>query len=172
MSPTINTWLTRMFLLLCIAIYSIHFLIIMQNAVNVPYWDEWMILEPDALPAGFSLRWVLLQEAEHRLVLTKLLSWGLFYLNGHNHVFSLAITYVMHGVLLTCIVVFARKVVPYLPLWVVLAFIVFLLTPINWENNFWGFQSTFRLSILFTVLASYSSSVSRKQYCAWGLARS
>lgn len=127
----------------------------MQNAVNVPYWDEWMILEPDALPAGFSLRWVLLQEAEHRIVLTKLLSWGLFYLNGHNHVLSMAITYVMYGVLLTFIVVFARKMVPHLPLWVVLAFIVFLLTPINWENNFWGFQSTFRLSLLFTVLASY-----------------
>ena len=155
MSPTINTWLTRILLLLCITLYIIHFWIILQNAVNVPYWDEWMILVPDALPAGFSLRWVLVQEAEHRLVLTKLLSWGLFYLNSHNHILSMAITYVMYGVLLTFIVVFARKMVPYLPLWGVLAFLVFLLTPINWENNFWGFQSTFRLSLLFTVLASY-----------------
>lgn len=155
MSPTINTWLTRLFLILCIAIYSIHFWLVLQNSVNVPYWDEWGILEPDALPAGFTLRWIVVQANEHRIVLTKLLSWGLFYVNGHNHVLSMVITYALYGVLLACIVLFARKMVPHLPLWVILAFIVFLLTPINWENNFWGFQSTFRFALLFPVLASY-----------------
>jgi hypothetical protein len=155
MSPTINTWLTRLFLVLCITIYNIHFWIILQNAVNVPFWDEWGILELEALPAGFTFGWIFTQANEHRIVLTKLSSWGLFYLNGHNHVLSMAITYALYGVLLACIVVFARKMVPHLPLWVVLAFIVFLLTPINWENNFWGFESSFRFAVLFTLLASY-----------------
>jgi hypothetical protein len=153
--PTINIWLTRLFLILCITIYSIHFWIIFQNAVNIAYWDEWIILYPDALPAGFRFSWIFQQANEHRLVLTKLLSWGLFYVSGHNHVLSTVITYALYGVLLTCIVLFARKMVPHLPLWVVLAFIVFLLAPINWENNYWGFQSTFRFAILFPLLASY-----------------
>jgi hypothetical protein len=155
MSPTINTWLTRLFLLLCITIYSIHFWVILQNAVNVPYWDEWGILAPDALPAGFTFRWIFEQANEHRIVLTKLSTWGLFYISAHNHILSMAFTYLLYGMLLTCIVFVARKTVPHLPLWAILAFIVFLLTPINWENNFWGFESSFRFAVLFVVLASY-----------------
>ena len=127
----------------------------MQNAVNVPYWDEWVILAPEALPAGFTFRWILAQANEHRIVLTKLSSWGLFYISAHNHILSMAITYVIYGVLLACIVMIARKTVPHLPMWVALAFLVFLLTPINWENHFWGFESSFRFAVLFTVLASY-----------------
>lgn len=154
-SPTITTWLTRLLLILCITIYSGHFWIIFKNAVNVPFWDEWGILNPDALPAGFTLRWIFQQANEHRIVPTKLLAWGLFYVSGHNHVLSMVITYAIYGLLLTCIVLFARRIVPHVPLWVTLAFIIFLLSPINWENHFWGFESSFRFAVLFTLLASY-----------------
>jgi hypothetical protein len=127
----------------------------LQNAVNVPFWDEWGILSPDALPAGFTIRWLFTQANEHRIVLTKLLAWGLFYVSGHNHILSMVITYAIYGLLLACILLFARRTAPHVPLWVNLAFIVFLLTPINWENNFWGFESSFRFAVLFTLLAVY-----------------
>ncbi len=154
-SRTISTWLTRLLLVLCIAIYSGHLWIILQNAVNVPFWDEWGILSPDALPAGFTFRWIFAQANEHRIVLTKLQSWALFYIDGHNHIVSLVFTYALWGVLLACVVLFARRMVPQLPLWVVLAFILLLLTPINWENNSWGFESCYRFAVLFPLLAVY-----------------
>ncbi|HEX6045898.1 MAG TPA: hypothetical protein VFZ22_15500 [Pyrinomonadaceae bacterium] len=155
MTPKLNTWLTALVLILCIAIAGAHLWVILQNAVNVPYWDEWGILSPDALPAGFTFRWIVAEANEHRLVPTKLLAWGLFYISGHNHILSMVITDVIYGLLLACIVFFARRMTPHLPLWVTLAFIIFLLTPINWENNFWGFESSFRFAVLFTLLAVY-----------------
>lgn len=155
MSPTLTTWLTRLLSILCITIYCIHLWVILQNAVNVPYWDEWEILSPHALPAGFTFSWIVEQANEHRIIPTKLLAWGLFYVNGHNHILSMVITYAIWGVLLGCIVLFARRMVPHLPLWVTLAFIIFLLSPINWENHFWGFESSFRFAVLFTLLATY-----------------
>ena len=155
MSQTTSTWLTRLLLVLCIAIFSGHLYIILQNAVNVPFWDEWGILSPDALPAGFSFRWTLTQANEHRVVLTKLQSWVLFYLNGHNHIVSLIFAYLLWGLLLACIVWFARRMAPHVPLWAVLAFVLLLLTPINWENNSWGFESCYRFAVLFALLAVY-----------------
>ena len=155
MSRTNRTWLTRLLLVLCVAIYSGHLWIILQNAVNVPFWDEWGILSPDALPAGFTFRWIFTQANEHRIVLTKLMIWMLFYANGHNHTVSLVITYLLWGLLLVCIVFFARRMAPHVPLWVVLAFMLLLLTPINWENNSWGFESCYRFAVLFALLAVY-----------------
>jgi hypothetical protein len=153
MSPTTSTWLTRLIFSLCITIYGVHLWIIVQNAVNVPFWDEWNILSPDALPAGFTFRWIFKQDGEHRMVPTRLLAWALFYVSGHNHVLSIVITFALYGLVLACIALFARRMAPHLPLWATLAFILFLLSPINWENNFWGLQSTYRFTLIFTLLA-------------------
>ena len=152
---TIFTWLTRLLLTLCIAIYIGHLGIILRNAVNVPFWDEWGILSPDALPAGFTFKWIFAQANEHRIVLTKLQTWALFYLSGHNEILSLLVAYALWGVLLVCIVLFARRMAPDVPVWVVLAFILLLLTPINWENNSWGFESCYRFALVFALLAAY-----------------
>ncbi len=152
---TITTWLTRFLVVVCIAIFIAHFWVVFQNAVNVPFWDEWGILSPDGLPAGFTFRWLVEPMNEHRMVPTKLLIWGLFYLDGHNHVISILITYAMWGVVLATIVVFARRVAPIVPLWATIAFIILLLTPISWENNFMGLESHIRFAILFSLVAVY-----------------
>lgn len=155
MSSAISVWLTRLLLILAVTIYIAHFWIIFQNAVNVPFWDEWHILDPDALPAGFTLRWIFTQINEHRIVPTKLQTWGLYYVSGHDHILSMVFNYAIYGVILACIVLFARKMVPHMPVWATLAFIILLLTPINWENSSWGFESCYRFAVLFTLLAWY-----------------
>ena len=155
LTPTITSRLTKLLLVLCIAIYIGHFWIIFRNSVNVPWWDEWGILSPDALPAGFTFRWIIEQANEHRIVPTKLLAWALFYTSGHNYILSKAVTYAIYGLILVCIVLFARRMVPHMPLWVTLAFIIFLLTPINYEINFGGFGTAFHFGVLFTLLAVY-----------------
>ena len=154
-TPTITSRLTKLLLVLCIAIYVGHFWIIFKNAVNVPWWDEWGILSPDALPAGFTVRWIIEQANEHRIVPTKLLAWALFYTSGHNYNLSKAATYAIYGLILVCIVLFARRMVPHMPLWGTLAFIIFLLSPINYEINFGGFGTAFHFGVLFTLLAAY-----------------
>ena len=154
-SPHVSLWLTIIFLTLCVALYAAHFWVIYKNAVNVLFWDEWGLLDPKALPAGFSFRWIVGQVNEHRIALTKLLMSVLFYVSGLNQVLNMAITYALYGVLLSCLVFFAQRMVPHQPKWITLAFIVFLLSPANWENHFWGFQSAYHFSVLFSLLTAF-----------------
>lgn len=151
----INTWLTRVLLVVCVALYAGHLWVICANAVNVPFWDEWGFLRPDGMPAGLTAGWLFGQENEHRIVLTKLLAWALLRTTGWDLVANIVVTYVIYGALLACIFLFARRVVPHLPAWVTLAFTPFLLSPINWENHFWGIQSSYHLAMLFSLLAAY-----------------
>ena len=153
-SATVKSWLTKLPLLCFVALYFGHMWVIYQNSVNVPFWDEWVLLRPRGLPSGLSW-WVFEQANEHRIIPTNLLTLLLLYTTGWNHVVSMLVTYALYGVLLAALYVFARKTVPHLPAWVVFAFLAFLLSPINWENHFWGFESSYHFAMLFSLLAAY-----------------
>ena len=57
--------------------------------------------------------------------------------------------------LLVVIVLFCRKYAPQVAAWIVLSFIPFLLSPINWENHFWAFQMQVHFSLLFLFATLY-----------------
>lgn len=136
-------------------VYAIHFTILQGYAVNVPYMDEWDALNPDQLPAGFSLNWLFSQHNEHRIVTTRLFTWALYKLNAWNLITHQTFNFLLYGLLLFLIVMFARKFLPELGSWVILGFILFLLSPIDWENHFWGFQMQFHFSLLFFLATVY-----------------
>lgn len=154
----------RLALLLCLGLYAIHFVILQRHAVNVPYWDEWDALNPDQLPAGFSLSWLFSQHNEHRIVTTRLFTWALYKLNGWDLVTHQTINFLLYGLLLFLIVLFAKKFLPELGSWTILVFMLFLLSPINWENHFWGFQMQFHFSLLFFLAAIYFWYDERQQW--------
>lgn len=145
----------RLAVLLCLGLYVIHFAILQGYAVNVPYWDEWDALDPNQLPAGFSLSWVFSQHNEHRIVTTRLFTWALYKLNGWNLITHQTINFLLYALLLFLIVCFARRFLPQLGSWIILVFMLFLLSPIAWENHFWGFQMQFHFSLLFFLAAVY-----------------
>ncbi len=151
----LRTLALRLALLSCLSLYAIHFIILQGYAVNIPYWDEWDALNPNQLPAGFSLRWLFSQHNEHRIVTTRLFTWVLYRLNGWNLVTHQTINFLLYGVLLVVVILFARKFVPQVKAWVVLSFTPFMLSPINWENHFWGFQMQFHFSLLFLIATIY-----------------
>lgn len=151
----LRKWMFRIALLACLILYFVHFTILQGYAVNVPFWDEWNALNPDQLPSGFSLKGLFAQHNEHRIVTTKLLTWSLYQLGEWNLVTHQTINFLIYGLLLFMIVRFARRTVPQLDVWIVLSFIPFLLSPINSENHFWGFQTQFHFSLLFFLAAIY-----------------
>jgi hypothetical protein len=144
-----QTLAARLTLAACLGLYFVHFAIVMTHAVNVPFWDEWEMLAPQQLPAGLSLAWLYEQHNEHRVVTSKLLTWALYRFNGWNHVGHQAINFLLYGLLLFVLVRFAKRSAPWLDTWISVSFIIFLLSPIAYENHFWGFQSTFHFSLLF-----------------------
>ena len=140
-------------LLICVGIYLTHFINILKYAVNIPFWDEWEALTPTGILANPTLEQLFAQHNEHRIVTTKLLTLLLYKLDGWNIITHQAVNFVIFGFLLYLMVHLVEIYVPQLPVWILLCFIPFLLTTLNWENHFWGFQSQFHFSLLFLLIS-------------------
>lgn len=145
----------RLPLLVFILLYVSHFMVIWSNAVDVPYMDEWELLGGGALSQKFPVDWFFAQHNEHRMVTTKVLVWLQYRLTHWNLPIHQAINFLIYGLLIGVTIRFARKVDPHLKLWVIVSFAILLLSPLNSQNHFWGFQSTFHFVLLFFIGAVF-----------------
>src|SRR4051812_46789729 len=128
----------------CVVMFLMHFAIILHYSVNVPFWDEWGAFSDSALPSGLSLKWLFTQHNEHRIVLTKLLTWSLFKFDGWNIALNHAINFMIYGLILFGAITFGVKRRFGEEAYRVSLFTIpFLLSPINEENHLWAFQSQF-----------------------------
>jgi hypothetical protein len=143
----------RLAIAISVGVFFAHLAIIWHFAVNIPYWDEWEMLLPEAFPSGqLSLDWLFLRHNEHRIVTTKLVHWVFFRLSGWNNVGLVIFNFLVFGLLLFTLARMVRRMVPDLPLVALLAFLLFLETPLNYENLVWGFQFQFHFSLLMLCL--------------------
>jgi hypothetical protein len=141
-------------LLICVGLFLLQLALIWTYAVDIPYWDEWETFQAHHLPEGLTLKWLFEQQNEHRPLTTKLLVWFLYHLNGWNLIVHQILNFAIYGLILLWLVWFAKKI-SHLPVWIILSFIVFLLSPINYENHFWGYQSLVHFWLLFFLASSY-----------------
>lgn len=149
----LKSWTSKIPLILLVGLFIGHFIVIEKYAVDIPFVDEWFMLE--GLSAGLSAQWLFAQHNEHRIVTTKLLIWALYQLNDWNLITHQLLNFILYGLLLIFIVWFAKKTVPPLPAWAMFGFLIFLLSPINFENHSWGFQSQIYFALLFFLAAVY-----------------
>lgn len=140
-------------LIVCVGLYAAHFVNILKYAVNIPFYDEWEAVTPSGFIANPTLQELFSQHNEHRIVTTKLLTLLLYQVDGWNNVTHQALNFVIYGLLIVVLAYIIKKCVPQLPGWVLLCFIVFLLSTVNWENHFWAFQTQFHFSLLFLLLS-------------------
>lgn len=148
-------WLLRCAFLACAGLYLFHLYLIWKYAVDVPFMDEWASFEPNQLPAGLSVNGLFAQHNEHRIVTTRLLVWLLFHLNGWNLRTHQLLNFALYGLILMVSVWFVKKTALQIPIWLILSFVVFLLSPLNWSNHFWGYQSQLHFWLLFYLASSY-----------------
>jgi hypothetical protein len=135
------------------ALYLYQLLNIRRYAVDIPYWDEWEYFRPDALPAGFTWQWLFKFHNEHRIVPTKLMAWLNLEFFGLDFVLQQLVNFVLFGCLLAAVYFLARRVTGDDRFSVFPLFLVFLLSPLNYANHLWAFQSQFHLVLLFGMLA-------------------
>jgi hypothetical protein len=115
--------------------------------------DEWESFGSNQLPAGLSLAGLFAQHNEHRLVTTRLLVWFQYHLNGWNLKLHHLLNFVIYGFILITSGWFAKEAAPEIHGWLILSFMIFLLSPINWFNHFMGYQTNVHLW-LFCFLES------------------
>jgi len=152
---TYKTALTALALLVFGFVFLRHFYLVWTYSVDVPYRDEWDTLSADGLSANFSPDWLFRWHNEHRLVTTKLLVWVLYKFDGWNLATHQILNYLIFGLLLFTLGVWARKRGAGLETWVIVAFLTFLLSPLINENHQMGYQSQIHFALLFFVGAIY-----------------
>lgn len=142
-------------LAVCLGLYITQFASILKYATNIPYYDEWEALTDNGFLANPTLTQFFSQHNEHRIVTTKLLTFALYCIDGWNLIHQQAINFVIYGILLLALGYILNKCVPQMPKWLSLAFLLFALSAVAWENHFWGFQSQFHFSLLFLILSVF-----------------
>lgn len=123
-------------------------------AVDVPFWDEWEFILPDAFGSGFSWGWLWRQHNEHRIVLTKLENFLFFRLTDYNVFALIIVNYCFYVTALAMLMRLFIRRVPEIKPWVWTAFFVFLLSPRIYNNLTWAFQSQFHYAWAFATAAA------------------
>lgn len=126
----------------------INFIFILKGTINIPYWDEWEMV--DHL-GKFDLSWLFAYHNEHRIVFTKLLTLILAKINGWNLYTNVAINYILLIItagFLYKIIKPAANNLATLPLYFLPIF-----STLNCENLARPFQSQFHFMILFGLIA-------------------
>ena len=140
--------------------------LISSRGSDVPYMDEWDAVGTSLLvPAARHTLGVsnfLAAQNEHRVVLSRLLSFGLIRANGQwDGLVEMSVNAVLHAALLAALIAFSRRL---LRGWrfafaALLSTLLFVLA-FDWENTLQGFQSQFYLlewSALGTFLCCAAS---------------
>lgn len=147
-----KNWRERLPLFLLAALYVFHFWQVMQNAVDLPLSDAWEFLASDQLPAGFSFEWLFRRHNEHRIVLTKLVTWFLYRWNEWNVIVETAINFQWFGCLILVFFWLRARLFSECSRGNLAWFLIFLLTAGNSQNLSNGFQSQFHFMLLFLLL--------------------
>lgn len=132
-----------------------HLRSVAAHAVDVPYWDEWLLIGDDApFPATLDPGWLLHQHNEHRIVPTRFLSWVNFRFFQWDVAGQIVANFVLFLVLVASVVQLIRKLRLGSLAGIAVASGVFLLSDRLRDNHLWSFQSQFHFCILFLIWAA------------------
>lgn len=126
--------------------------LVSRYSVDVPRQDEWMYFRSDGLIKGLTWQWLFGFHSEHPLSLTKLLAWLNMKLFGLDFVLQNIFNFFIFGGLLAAVTVFKNLVLGREAFKLFPLFLIFLLSPINYENHLWALQSNYHLVLLFSIL--------------------
>ncbi|MBI4375463.1 MAG: hypothetical protein HY549_03340 [Elusimicrobia bacterium] len=137
------------------ALALFHLYWVAHTAVDLPYWDDWEMLEAWALPGGLSWKWLFSIHSESVLVPTRLETWILYRLTAWNIAAHQILNFLVFllGPLLAAAA--ARASSAGLPGPLAPAFLIFWLSPLAFENHSWATNGCIHFQISFLLAAAY-----------------
>lgn len=126
-----------------------HIVMILRYVKNVPMMDEW----DEFPPQHITFHWLFSQHNEHRIVLTKLMTWLLYLLNGWDLHIAAVFNFSIYILLVISIFNFSKAYLEDISSGLVAFFMLFLFSITNIENHTTPFQSQFHFVLLFFVLS-------------------
>lgn len=149
----IERLLVRGVWLLLFLLYGYQLFQICAYSVDVPYYDDWFYFLPDGISHDFPLRWLFGFFHEHRIVPTKFMAWLNLVLFNLDFRLQKILNYVLFAGLLGALVALKNRAIGKDAFRLFPLFMLFLLSPIIWENHRWAFQSQIHLALLCAILA-------------------
>lgn len=135
----------------CLIFFIIlNFYHVLQNAVDIPFMDEWDAFNPNCLSSKFNFNWIFAFHNEHKIIWTKLSMWILYHLDGWNLRHQIIANFFLY---LACLGTL-YKIIPYKNNLMPLFFIPFF-SDVLIDNALTGFQSQFYFMLLFAFIAIY-----------------
>lgn len=141
------TWIT------VAAVYLMQFVAVWRYSVDVPFWEEWEYFLPQGLPRGLSWDWLFSFAGYHRVVPTKLMAWVNLKLFGLDFKLQKLFNYLLFGGLIGTLVILKNRIIGRQEFILFPAFLLFLLSPIAYENHSNSYQSQIHLLIIFALIA-------------------
>lgn len=132
-------------------LYLFHFSQLSRLVVDVPFMDEWMYFNPSAILSGNLVEWIFRFYNDHCISLTRVLALLNLRLFGLNFAYQQRFNFFLFGLLLLLVIALKNRVVGKNTFSLFPLFMVFMLSPITFENHTWGFQSQFHIVLLLTV---------------------
>ena len=157
-----NTYARSILNLMFFVLVALHLFYIRKYGVNTPWMDEWEALKPGNLDYQLHWNWLFASHNEHRIVLTKLLNWIQFHIDGLNYRHTMYANFILYSG-----VVFALREWFLVTIWQKFIFTLFAMSTLSVENFSWAFQNQFHFFILFFLMALYTSKFSGR---LWWLA--
>lgn len=151
--------------IVCIGLFLFHLQIIQKHAVNLPIGDPWGLIAGDNHPASIDVPWLYEQVNDHRTTTTKLFVWIQYHLDGWNIRAQLVLNFLIYGLTVAILVLFVRRLTTQLPTFAVLAFAMFLLSPIIWPDHFTPYGIAIHFWLLFFIIGAYFLFTERQ---TWG----
>lgn len=151
--PARHAMPARLCWLVVIAVYLIQFAALWRYSVDVPFWEEWEYFLPNGLPKGLSLDWLFSFAGYHRVVPTKFMAWLNLEFFGLDFRLQKLCNYLLFGCMLTLLVSLKNRLIGRHEFVLFPAFLLFLLSPIVYENHTNSYQSQIHLVIIFALVA-------------------
>ena len=138
-------------------LFCAHLAAVWIHAVDIPVQDEFGVFLSSSqyFEKTFDWEWLFKRHNEHRIVLSRLQGWLLYRLDGWNLVTHQVMNFFLYGFVLATILWISRRLQPGLPLWAIVSFVIFMLSPLGHVNHAWGLQSHLHFTMLFFLLASW-----------------
>jgi len=133
--------------------------LILRYGVNLPYWDQWELLDTLIAARDGIMRWDLLfaQHNEHRMPFPKAIMLGAALLSGWNTRVELIISFLISLGTLGMVMALMRPTLnrfgPLTTTWAAAAMSGLLFSLAQWENWLWGWQIQWFLTVLALVSA-------------------
>ena len=148
LTPQALNWIgASVFAVLALA----HFLVIVRNAVDLPYLDEWRYFEPGGLSQELNWGWIFQQQNEHRVILTHLMVWILYRVDRLDMVANVAVNFPIY-LIIPLLYLWISRLQLGVQAWIIWPFLWLLLTPLDWENHSWGFQNQWHFHLITMTL--------------------